>query len=233
MKIKTINELRHELAVALWRVRQLQWELAYDELTGLRKSHGYFSQAVVASIDRMEKKKDSGKVRNRFSGSASSYVHVIAYADLDGLKFCNDTFGHEFGDWLLQTLANILLHCTRRKDIVVRRGKAADEFLIFFGAITREKVEERLLFMRNRFDEAVRSRVENSLKVLSDDPTLGGEELELLHRKYEILLRVTSFSYGWDIVPAHPRVEDVKEVIRNTERSMYREKERRGMERRR
>lgn len=47
--------------------------------------------------------------------------------DLNGLKFTNDTFGHDAGDALLVVLAEILKKCLRKKDIICRNG--GDEFV--------------------------------------------------------------------------------------------------------
>ena len=52
----------------------------------------------------------------------------IIMADVNGLKLINDTYGHENGDQLLKTAAEILSSCCREEDIVSRWG--GDEFVI-------------------------------------------------------------------------------------------------------
>jgi diguanylate cyclase (GGDEF)-like protein len=52
----------------------------------------------------------------------------IIMADMNGLKLTNDVFGHQSGDKLLINIAQVLLKCCRKKDIVTRWG--GDEFLI-------------------------------------------------------------------------------------------------------
>jgi diguanylate cyclase (GGDEF)-like protein len=49
------------------------------------------------------------------------HVSVIL-VDLDGLKLANDTRGHEFGDHLLRTLANLIRGSVRTRDLVARIG---------------------------------------------------------------------------------------------------------------
>jgi len=69
----------------------------------------------------------------------------VIMADLNGLKLANDVFGHIQGDMLLKGLAKVLLHCTRRTDIVVRWG--GDEFLILLpgtDSLACKKVAERI-----------------------------------------------------------------------------------------
>jgi len=53
---------------------------------------------------------------------------ALIFADLDGFKVINDTFGHETGDHLLCEVANRIENCVRRADTVVRLG--GDEFVI-------------------------------------------------------------------------------------------------------
>lgn len=53
---------------------------------------------------------------------------AVLYIDLDRFKFVNDTLGHEAGDHLLVTVAEILQELTEDTDLVARLG--GDEFAI-------------------------------------------------------------------------------------------------------
>jgi diguanylate cyclase (GGDEF)-like protein len=72
---------------------------------------------------------------------------AIVYADLDGFKEINDTWGHAAGDLLLTTLADRLRECVRPGDIVARLG--GDEFAIccpdLFGVDDALAVAHRLI----------------------------------------------------------------------------------------
>jgi len=48
--------------------------------------------------------------------------------DLDGFKECNDTYGHDVGDRILQRFGKLLREGGRREDIVARFG--GDEFCL-------------------------------------------------------------------------------------------------------
>lgn len=53
---------------------------------------------------------------------------AVLYIDLDRFKFVNDTLGHDAGDRLLVSVANMLRQMTDKSDLVARLG--GDEFVI-------------------------------------------------------------------------------------------------------
>ncbi len=71
--------------------------------------------------------------------------HVLALImiDVDGFKLVNDTFGHFYGDTLLQRVANMLkLACKNTQAFLGRYG--GDEFCIVYPAASRQAVQELL-----------------------------------------------------------------------------------------
>jgi two-component system cell cycle response regulator len=83
-----------------------------DDLTGLYNRRGFVS--VATSHVQLAR-----RAPRRF---------VLVYADLDGLKEINDTFGHREGDTALVKTAEILRHTFRASDVVGRVG--GDEFVV-------------------------------------------------------------------------------------------------------
>lgn len=73
----------------------------------------------------------------------------IIVCDLDGLKFVNDTLGHETGDSLLIASANVINSAFRKSDIVARIG--GDEFAILLTQSDEKTVEEA----SNRIRDAI------------------------------------------------------------------------------
>ena len=57
--------------------------------------------------------------------------------DLDGLKYINDTFGHNEGDKAISAFADILKTTLRKDDIIGRIG--GDEFVVFSSIKPNEK----------------------------------------------------------------------------------------------
>jgi diguanylate cyclase (GGDEF)-like protein/PAS domain S-box-containing protein len=83
-----------------------------DELTGLYNRRGF---SVLA--EHQLKMAERGERRM-----------LLLFADLDGLKWINDTFGHSEGDRALIETADILEKTFRESDIVARIG--GDEFVV-------------------------------------------------------------------------------------------------------
>ena len=61
-------------------------------------------------------------------GQRGNFVVAVAFIDLDRLKFVNDTYGHDAGDLLIQTVAERMNLCVRKSDTVARLG--GDEFVL-------------------------------------------------------------------------------------------------------
>ncbi len=102
--------------------RQLEQTSVTDALTGL-----YNRQGFVKTI-REEMAKHSAD-RN--------VTVTVMYIDLDNFKFYNDTFGHDIGDALLVSFAEIFKQITQNRGYAIRYG--GDEFVI---VITDSSEEE-------------------------------------------------------------------------------------------
>ncbi|MCE2902022.1 MAG: GGDEF domain-containing protein [Gemmatimonas sp.] len=77
---------------------------------------------------------------------------VVMYADMDGFKQLNDTYGHAVGDRALVAVARVLQSTVRDCDVVARLG--GDEFTVLaldadgVGArIIQRRIEERLAIL--------------------------------------------------------------------------------------
>ena len=105
-----------------------------DELTGLYNRRGFlaFCKQHLKTIRRTNK------------------GIVMVYADLDGLKGINDSFGHKEGDRALMKAAELLKETFRSSDVLGRLG--GDEFTIL-AAVDPDGGREKLLArLQAKFD---------------------------------------------------------------------------------
>lgn len=99
-----------ELKQAEAEVRNLSMT---DDLTDLYNRRGFL-------ILTEQQQKIARRTTNSFS---------LVYADMDGLKLINDTYGHQQGSDAIRQIAQILKESFRESDIIARLG--GDEFTIF------------------------------------------------------------------------------------------------------
>lgn len=65
---------------------------------------------------------------------------MLLMTDLDNLKYVNDHWGHEWGDEMLKTVANLLLNCNAPDKLAARLS--GDEFvLVIYGADSQQEIE--------------------------------------------------------------------------------------------
>jgi len=110
-------------------VKELKLLSVTDELTGLYNRRGFLT---------------FGGELLKLGRRISTQVFLI-YADLDKMKWINDTLGHAEGDKALKEIAAILRRAYRETDIIARIG--GDEFVvmgILASGIPVEVLAERL-----------------------------------------------------------------------------------------
>lgn len=174
------ERLIQSILAALERVR-LQRELqsahehlaelaTHDELTGLRNRR-YLVDALEVEINRARRYRQP---------------LTLCMFDLDHFKDVNDKYGHDAGDMVLTTVADILRHTVRAPDIAGRYG--GEEFLIvlintglreaeYFSNRLREKLEEK----RFRFQKKRDVRITCSIGLAQFKPD-EDESAALVHR---------------------------------------------------
>jgi len=87
-----------------------EWRLARtDPLTGALNRQAFFETVEASQYD--------------------ANWYALAYADLDGLKRCNDEKGHDAGDKGIKEFASCVQRTIRKGDVFARIG--GDEFVIF------------------------------------------------------------------------------------------------------
>lgn len=109
------------------------------------------AKAVIESRTLMDKLRDSslrdgatGLYNRRFleefidksseQAARSNISYAVLMIDIDYFKMVNDTYGHDAGDVVIKSLAEILVHNIRKADLPVRYG--GEEFLVLLHNTT-------------------------------------------------------------------------------------------------
>jgi len=190
-------------------IQALKNELSHDPLTGLRIMK-HFEKKCIEVMDRIERKRaTSSEDQEEHISRRKKISHVIAFVDLDGLQWTNNhaDYGYFVGDRILVALANILDRWRRRDDLIVRRSKGGDEFLVLYAGATIEEAENLLLRNRKRFEKVIAERF----------PGLEG---------------AVSFSYGICEVNSHQSEDKIAQAIGTASKTMHHFKKIRKMDRR-
>lgn len=109
---------------------------------------------------------------------------TLLFLDVDYFKQTNDRFGHNFGDKVLNEMAQILLQSTRTTDLCCRYG--GEEFAVLLSGVNEEgggKVADRILQeVRNiRFEEEPEFRTTVSIGIYSAVPRKADELADYLY----------------------------------------------------
>jgi diguanylate cyclase (GGDEF)-like protein len=94
-----------------------------DQLTGLY-NRNYFNRIL-------DEWKDKARPEKPFS---------VIFGDINGLKRINDTYGHQAGDMMIKSSANLLSQAVRNSDLVFRLG--GDEVVILCPSTTLAHAQE-------------------------------------------------------------------------------------------
>jgi diguanylate cyclase (GGDEF)-like protein/PAS domain S-box-containing protein len=156
--------------------RQLQYQAYHDALTGL-PNHALARDRLESALQRAKR---------------SNKALIVASLDLDHFKHINDSYGHEFGDTLLQLFANRLTSVFRDGDTVARVG--GDEFLVIV-----EDIEDK---------SSIRNILERSHAKMGTPLEVLGKELSL-----SVSIGATSFP--------HEQGRDADTLIRNATQALH------------
>ena len=145
--------------------QELNFQNSIDELTQVLNRRGFMDKAEKV-LKKARKDGNSG---------------IVFFADMDGLKKINDTWGHKIGDIAIQAEAKILKEAFRESDVVGRLS--GDEFAIVSVGLTKNHIDE------------IRHRI---------------NQLNKVHSKKHVLPQTLSISLGYaEFTPEIFNLEDL------------------------
>jgi diguanylate cyclase (GGDEF)-like protein len=127
---RRIIDLNRELAA---KSQKLEEAARTDPLTGLPNRR---------AIEEWAARQVRGAARHGFP-------LWVALGDIDNFKAINDSFGHDAGDIVLRTFADVLKKNSRASDMCGRLG--GDEFLLVITHVESEQLEQVVTRFRDQF----------------------------------------------------------------------------------
>ena len=146
--------------VALLSANLITYEEKYSVLLGLAEITPQKEAEQVlrqyASIDDMtglmNKRSGMNFLKNALDNrSVNSEPLSVAFIDVDGLKYVNDTYGHEEGDFYIQQIAKVVRGNVGSHDIVFRYG--GDEFVLVLDNCKREIADKILQRIARKLEQ--------------------------------------------------------------------------------
>lgn len=132
---KFYNTLTSEISL-LFKMRYLYSETEYlsitDGLTGLYNRR-HFEHSVEREFLRVK----------RYPADLS-----LAMIDIDHFKEVNDTYGHQFGDYVLREISDIIVNSFRKTDMVYRYG--GEELVVILPEIALQDALNPIERLRNK-----------------------------------------------------------------------------------
>ena len=193
------------------QVQTLEHQATHDDLTGL-PNRGLLFDRLEKAIDR--------------AGGSEEKIGLLIM-DLDRFKEVNDTFGHHYGDSLLQEVARRLLDEVERDQTIARMG--GDEFALVIPRLSDPgeaiRVARRLTNALEYPFEIEQYRFEVGASVgISVYPDHGGDAATLMRRSDAAMYKAKREGIGFSMFTADLEQEDpasmslaveLREAIRN------------------
>jgi diguanylate cyclase (GGDEF)-like protein len=151
-EVKERQILEHELAAAIKQEEAARHAAFHDPLTGLPNR--------VLFNDRLE--------HGLAQAKRHDWTLAVMFVDLDDFKNINDSYGHDVGDDVLQTIAGRLKENTRGDDTVSRHG--GDEFLYLLMEIRNE---QDITLVAEKIIKTIQSPCDISVRDLIIKPSIG------------------------------------------------------------
>jgi len=151
-----------------------------------RQKHAESVLKKYASIDELTGllNRRSGKLimDNAVERSKSEMQSLhVSFCDIDGLKYVNDTFGHDEGDWYIIAISDAIKTNMRDDDFAFRYG--GDEIIIIFNNCDEEKsamiiqrINNSIEIKKNEFDKPYNMSISiGTVSLFTKEPTTSDD----------------------------------------------------------
>ncbi len=154
----------------------------------LRKTLLYVKMEQLSEIDGLTKIYSRGYFNKKLEDLISTdqkgdKCFSLSIFDIDFFKSCNDNYGHQFGDYVLRKLSDLVSRSLSDKEIFARYG--GEEFVIIFPGLTKKYAEKILEDIRKTIEDYEFNANRNFVKLtvsfgLSQFPEDGADSKSIL-----------------------------------------------------
>ena len=135
--------LEHTLETSSQEMKELYEELKQKSQTALAKSEQRYKElatrdSLTGILNRFAFQEELRRVISNSKRTDTKFA--LLFLDLDHFKEVNDTYGHDFGDKLLQEVTNRVLPNIRIEDVFARIG--GDEFVLILTNIKNDTLKK-------------------------------------------------------------------------------------------
>ncbi len=136
--IKLLTALSNQIAICLENnnlYNKIKENSQVDGLTGLY-NRSYFFSIMKKKVKNSEEK------------------FAIIMIDIDDFKSCNDTWGHQYGDYVLKEMGKVIKENLRKDDIIARYG--GEEIIVYMCDMKNiEDVYLRMEYIRKIIEKSI------------------------------------------------------------------------------
>ncbi len=162
---QTVARLTAEIDLRRDREFQVARLAHYDTLTGLMNRHSFYSRV--------------GEIAASVPSVVEEPTHALLFADIDGFKQVNDSWGHDIGDLLLVEIAARLREAVGNAPVLLDSAEAGLEDCRTEPAIFRLGGDEFTLLLDYRGREDVRAVADLVLQAMGSVFLIRGHEITI------------------------------------------------------
>lgn len=129
-----------------WKQERASVHIVTDDTARHKRESMVYQLACIDPLTGLNNRRYAIDRMNRWVDESTPFV--LSFIDIDYLKYCNDTFGHESGDRYLNEVANALQTLGGE---LCRVG--GDEFFLLQPHSSAQKQDERLSMLRTLLQE--------------------------------------------------------------------------------
>lgn len=136
---------------------------------------------------------------------------TIGYVDIDDFKEINDTYGHRFGDEVIDEVLQLGVKHVSNDGEFIREYRQGDEFLVILPGFDKQSAEDVLEDFRRLVADSEPNEIELTVSVGIAETSTEGEDFESVKNRAEEAMRRAK-EWGGDQIQVYGEFESLESV---------------------